>query len=136
MPAPRACPEVDALFATAERLDQGELVRLAAGAAEPEELEAARYRALLQIRRHRLEADLAGLSDRIVDWSFAGGARAFSWSVVPPVHGAVLTADARSEAAGALRDAVIATMLGPALDRADADLLLAAWRDVTEPQPG
>ena len=136
MTAARIYPDVEALLATAEALDQGALLRLSAGTDEPEELEAARYRALLQIRRRGLAADLAAISDRIVAWSFAGGVRAVAWSIIPSVSGVVPVADARSGAAAALRDAVIATMLGPALDRADADLLLAAWRDVTESEPG
>ena len=135
MTTARTYPDVDALLATAEGLDRGALLRLAARPEEPEELESARYRALLLIRRRGLEADLAAVSDRIVDWSFAGDARMLSWSVVPPVYGGVPVADARSEAVAALRDAVIATILGQALDRADADLLLAAWRDVTESEP-
>ncbi len=135
MPGRRTYPDVEELLEIAEGLDPGALLRLSARAGDPDVLEAARYRALLQIRRGGLEDDLAAFSERIVAWSFAGGARMFAWSVVPPVHGGVPVADSRSEAVVAVRDAVIATMLGGALDPGDADLLLDAWRDATDTGP-
>lgn len=128
----RSGQAVDDLLARAAQLDDAALLQLAAGESSRAVLDAARRRAGALIRRRGMEADLDRAGGRIVAWSFANvprGTASQAWGA----PGQEMVADLRQRATPAIRDAVLATMLGPALDQYDRDLLLARWRAATDP---
>ncbi len=124
--------QVDALLATAGELDAPGLLALAAEPSSPDELDAARGRARELAPRQGLESDLERVEGRIAAWSFASVPRTAS-SQAWGAPGQDMYADLRGAAARALLDAVLATMLGTALDERDRDVLLGRWREATEP---
>jgi hypothetical protein len=131
MMSDRSDQAVDELLARAAQLDDAALLQLAAGESSRAVLDAARRRAGAMIRRRAMEADLDRADGRMVAWSFASVPRLIS----SPASGAPrqeFAADLRERAAPAIRDAVLAMMLGPALDESDRDLLLAQWRAATD----
>ncbi len=126
--------DVDALLTRARQLDPAGLLHLAAGGSSPAALDAVRRRAGELIRRRGMAAELDGADGQIVAWCFADVPRATA-SQAWGLPGQELVADLRQQAAPAIRDAVMATILGPALDADDRDLLLAQWREATDPAP-
>lgn len=128
----RTDEDVDVLLARARQLDVADLLELAAGASSEAVLDAARRRAGDLIRRRGMTGDLERADGRIVAWSYADVPRATA-SQAWGVPGQELVADLRQRAAPAIRDAVMATILGSALDDYDRDLLLARWREATDP---
>jgi hypothetical protein len=127
--------DVDLILARANDLDNGSLLVLAAGPASSTELDAARGRARQTIHRLGLDAALERMEDAVAVWGFAEVPRtAGGWAWSAP--GQDLAADLRRQAAPALLDAMMATMLGAALDEGDRELLLAPWREATDPLPG
>lgn len=131
----RSDQDVDDVLARADRLDNGGLLVLAAGSGSSAELDPARGRARETIHRLGLDAALERMEEAVVVWSFAEVPRTSGgWAWAAP--GQDLAADLRRQAAPALLDAVMATMLGTELDEGDRDLLLAPWREAIDPAPG
>ncbi len=125
---------VEALLARADRLDAAGLLALGTSAAPPDALEGARRRARDLIHEKGLEAELERLEGCIAAWSFVDGARTGLGAVTTPAIAGVGTL--RRQAAAGLLDAVVAMLLGPSLDVADQEVLLAAWRGRRVRSPG